>query len=51
MKTRTVQEEQVRQLKIMNVQMAPLSVFVKVGFYLFLVLSALGCLTRICLIF
>jgi hypothetical protein len=51
MKTRTVQEEQVRQLKIMNAQMAPLGVFVKVGFYLFLFLSVLGCLARFCLIF
>jgi len=51
MKTRTVQEEQIRQLKIMNAQMAPLGMFLRVGFYLFVVLAVIGCLARLCLIF
>jgi len=44
MRIRTTEEEQVRQLKIMNAQMAPLGVFVRVGFYLFVVLFVIGIL-------
>jgi hypothetical protein len=51
MKVRSEQEEQTRQLKVMNAQMAPLGVFVKVGFYLFLGLTVLGCLARLFMVF
>jgi hypothetical protein len=51
MKVRSEKEEQTRQLKIMNAQMAPLGVFVRFGFYLFIVLTVVGCLARFCLIF
>jgi len=44
MRIRTTEEEQVRQLKIMNAQMAPLGAFVRVGFYLFAVLFVIGVL-------
>jgi hypothetical protein len=48
MQKRTQQEEQTRQLKIISAQMAPMGVFVRIGFYLFAVLLALGLLSILC---
>jgi hypothetical protein len=47
MQKRTVQEEQVRQLKIINAQMAPMGVFIRVAFYLFSLLCAMGLLASL----
>lgn len=48
-KQRTTDEEQVRQLKIMNAQLNPLGVFIRVGFWLTVLLFTLGVLARLCL--
>jgi hypothetical protein len=44
MQKRTEQEEQVRQLKIIRAQMAPMGVFIRIAFYLFSFLCVLGLL-------
>ena len=41
-------DQQVRQLKILSSQTAPLGVFVRVGFYLFGVPFGLGLLSMLC---
>jgi hypothetical protein len=46
---RTAEEEQVRQLKIVNAQLNPLGVFIRVGFWLTVLLCTLGVLAWLCL--
>jgi hypothetical protein len=40
----TIEEEQLRQLKIISMQKAPLWAFVRIGFWLFAVLFVIGLL-------
>jgi hypothetical protein len=44
MRKRTASEEQIRQLKIIVAQMAPMGVFVRIAFYLFAFLCTMGLL-------
>jgi hypothetical protein len=46
---RTPEEEQIRQLKIINAQLNPLGAFIRVGFWLAVLLFTLGVLARLCL--
>jgi hypothetical protein len=46
---RTSEDEQIRQLKIINAQLNPLGGFIRVGFWLAVLLFTLGVLARLCL--
>jgi hypothetical protein len=46
---RTPEEEQIRQLKILNAQLNPLGGFIRAGFWLAVLLFTLGVLARLCL--
>jgi hypothetical protein len=46
---RTAEEEQIRQLKIINAQLNPLGGFIRVGFWFVVLLFTLGVLARLCL--
>ena len=46
---RTVEEEQLRQLKLMNAQLNPLGTLMRVGFWITVLLCTIGMLALLCL--
>ena len=46
---RTAEEEQIRQLKMMNAQLNPLGGFIRVGLWLAVLLLTLGVLASLCM--